>query len=97
MYTSIRRYKTDKSRMEELTRRVEEGFIPLLAQSPGFVSYYLVDGGEGELATISVFNNREGAESSNNLAREWVKDNLADVELGAPDIMAGEIVTHKQA
>lgn len=97
MYTSIRRYKMDKTRVEELTRRVQEGFIPLLAESPGFVSYYVVDGGEGEVATISVFNDREGAESSNTMAREWVKENLTDVELGPPDITAGEIVTHRQA
>lgn len=97
MYTSIRRYRIDKSRMEELTHRVEEGFIPILAKRPGFVSYYLVAGGEGELATISVFDNQEGAENSDNLARDWVKENLADVNLGPPEITAGEIVTHKQA
>jgi hypothetical protein len=97
MYTSIRRYRIDKSKMEELTRRVEEGFIPILAKRQGFVSYYLVDGGEGELATISVFDNQEGAEISNALAKEWVEENLGDVELGPPEITAGEIVTHKQA
>lgn len=46
MYAVVRRYEgvTDPA---EAGRRVEEGFVPLLRQVPGFVAYYWVDAGVG--------------------------------------------------
>jgi hypothetical protein len=44
MYATIRRYEgaTDPS---ETGRRVNEGFVPIISQIPGFVALYLVDAG----------------------------------------------------
>ncbi len=36
MYVSIRRYKTTS--VEELTRRVQEGFVPIVRQAPGYIA-----------------------------------------------------------
>ena len=45
MFTSIRKYKVKRGSMEEYARRVQEGFVPLTRQMPGFRGYYLLDGG----------------------------------------------------
>ncbi len=43
MYTVIRQYTMpDPGAMDEIARRSEAGFIPLIRQAPGFVAWYLV-------------------------------------------------------
>jgi hypothetical protein len=92
MYASIRRYRIDSAAVAALKVRVEDGFVPILSKLPGFVSYMLVDAGDGVVATISIFESEEATEQSNAAAANWVKDSLADVVDQAPDITAGEIV-----
>lgn len=92
MYASIRRYRIDAAAVAALKVRVEDGFVPILSKLPGFVSYMLVDAGDGVVATISIFESEEAAEQSNAAAANWVKESLADVVDQAPDITAGEIV-----
>jgi hypothetical protein len=77
MYASIRRYKMDPGSVEELMRRVREGFVPIISQGAGFMAYYALNAGNGVVASISVFETQAGAEESNRLAASWVKENLA--------------------
>ena len=43
MYTVIRQYTMpDPSAVEEIARRSEAGFVPLIRQAPGFLAWYLV-------------------------------------------------------
>jgi hypothetical protein len=96
MYASIRRYNiTGAESVEEVTRRVKEGFVPIISQTPGFVAYSLVDAGDGVVASISMFDDEAGAEESNRRAAEWVKQNLAHAVSGAPQVTAGMVTLHK--
>lgn len=97
MFTSVRCYRVKSDQMDELVKRTESGFVNIVSGAPGFVGYYLVDGGDGKLATVSVFETREGAEESTRLAADWVKDNLADLVEGPPDVTAGEVRVSKEA
>jgi hypothetical protein len=90
MFVSVRKYHS--SSVAEVTRRVQEGFLPLLRQSPGFMAYYVVDGGDGWLTSISLFEDRAGAENSTRLAADWVRENIAALFDGAPDVVQGEAV-----
>lgn len=91
MYASIRRYKTDSA--AEVTRLVNEGFVPRIKSLPGFLAYYVIDTGEGMMASVSVFETKDGAEESNKVAASWVKESLPGL-LGPPEITAGEAVAH---
>ncbi len=97
MYASIRRYQVDPGSVDEVVRQAEEGFVPIVSGAPGFNAYYLVNAGDGVVATISVFENQAGAEESNKLAADWVKDNLAALVTGPPEITAGEVALHTGA
>ena len=97
MYASIRRYQIKPGAMPEITRRVNEGFVPIISKAPGFVAYYLVDAGNDIGATVSVFDDQAGAEESNRMAADWVKENIAALVASAPQITAGEVVGHKTA
>ncbi len=94
MYTSIRRYTTDPNDAAEIINLVQQGNIKeLIGGIPGFIAYYMIDGGGGTVATVSVFEDQAGADQSNAVAAEWVKEKvLPTYSLSAPDITAGEVV-----
>ena len=58
MYVSIRQY--NGRNVAEFSRRVQEGFVPIVRQVPGFLAWYLVDGGGGALFTITICEERAG-------------------------------------
>ena len=94
MYVSIRQYE-GLDQMDEIARRVEEGFVALIGEMPGFVAYYLVDAGDGTGATISVFEDQATAEESNRRAADWVDENIAPLVPSVPQIMVGEVRVSK--
>ncbi|MFE3582727.1 hypothetical protein [Streptomyces vinaceus] len=76
----------------EAGRRVDEGFVPLLRQVPGFVAYYWVDAGGGVMLSTSVFEDRAGAEESVTRAADFVRDNLASLLPEPPQVTSGQVV-----
>ena len=97
MYASIRRYRTSPGGAAELAQRVNQGFVPIVSKAPGFVAYYVVDAGNDVVASVSVFQDQAGAEESNRMAADWVKENIAALVSGAPEITAGMVTVHKTA
>ncbi|MFQ3557372.1 hypothetical protein QZN11_11310 [Streptomyces gramineus] len=91
MYGAVRRYEgvTDPA---EAARVVNEGFVPLMRQVPGFVAYYWIDAGNGVMVSTSVFRDRAGAEESISIASDFVRANLASLLPHPPEVMAGEVV-----
>ncbi len=90
MYASIRQYRSDD--VQEVARRAQEGFVPIVRDVPGFSAYYIVDSGDGAFATITIAEDRAGVEDSVNKAREWVSENAADLVEGSPTVSNGEVV-----
>jgi heme-degrading monooxygenase HmoA len=89
MYTVIRRYQ-DVADTTEVARRAVEEFAPLLRDQPGFQGYWVVDAGDGVLATISVFDSEEAAVNSNAAAATWVQENIPNLVPSPPRMTAGE-------
>lgn len=96
MHTTIRRYEGVKSdKIEEIVRRVKEGFFPIISASGGFVSYQFIEAGNGVIATISVFKTALAARESNKMAANWVEENLAPLLENPPQITVGEVRIEK--
>lgn len=95
MFASIRRYRMHKGSMDELALRVDEGFAEVICAQPGFVSYEFVDCGDGEVMTISIFSEADGAAGSRDLARRWTDENLQDLEFTRIGALGGEIVVSR--
>lgn len=98
MYATIRRYEVaEDGQMDEITRDIRENFLPLISELPGFVSYDVLDAG-GRLATVSVFESKEGADESTRRAAEYMKQNPTfQRRLSKPGITQGEVTLHKAA
>lgn len=81
--------------MDELARRVNEGFVPLVSGMPGFTGYYLLDGGPDVLITISMFDSADEAFASNQAAADWVRNNVLEFTRGLPEVMVGNaLIVH---
>ena len=93
MYMSIRHYDgIDASKIDELISVVISGFLPIISKAPKFVSYQAIDCGNGEVAAITVFEDNASLEESNQLAADWVRDNIAHLIVNPPKITAGNVL-----
>lgn len=91
MYAAVRRYE-GVTHPAEAARLVNEGFVPLMRQVRGFVAYYWLDAGNGEMVSTSVFQDQAGAEESISKASDFVRDNLSSLLPNPPEVLAGEVV-----
>ena len=75
MYVAVRRYEgvTDS---QKVARLVEEDFVPIISEMPGFVAYYCVDAGDGVMVSTSVFEHKDAEEQSTFRAGEFVAEDL---------------------
>lgn len=60
-------------------------------------AYGLVDAGDGTIASVSVFEDQAGAEASTEKAADWVRENLAELVEGAPQVVSGEVTVSARA
>jgi hypothetical protein len=98
LYIVIRRYPlVPGADTAELTRRVQEGFVPILRQVPGFVEYYTYAAGSDAIA-VSIFTDAAAAEESTRRAASWVAQaNLGAFFAGPPEVLAGPVLLHAEA
>lgn len=92
MYASVRRYQVRSGRIDALMHRIDEEFAPALSQEPGFVSYLAIDTGDGTIETVSVFRDRAAAVRSNQLAADYVRDNLGEFKMRITGVDGGQVV-----
>jgi hypothetical protein len=95
MYASVRRYKIGAGQMDELMERIDTEFASMVTQAPGFVAYHALDCGDDVLMTISLFRDEAGAESSIELAADYVRDNLQDYDITRTDAAMGAVVVSR--
>jgi hypothetical protein len=97
MYATHRRYEgIDQSRIEELTRKVNESLIPRLSKLPGFTGYFLTEAGEGVVRSTSLFETSEQAKDSTRVAAEWMQEEkLETLVPNAPKVTVRKVIAHE--
>ncbi len=96
MHTTVRKYE-GVANPAEAARKIEQGFVPLIAGIPGFVEYFWVDIGHGAMLSISVFEDLAHAIESNQLAAGWVAMNMPSLLPQASRIESGKVVTRRSS
>jgi hypothetical protein len=94
MYVAVRRYEGVKD-PQKVGQVVEEGFVPIISEMPGFVDYYFADAGDGVMISTSVFEHKDAEEQSNFRAGVFVAEHLAHMLPNPPQVTAGEVVASK--
>ncbi len=91
MYAAIRKYSIIPGAVEEVMRRIEGGFLPIISEASGYLAYYALRVGTNEVITISIFDTLTGAQESNPLAFEWVQKYITDLVQGGPEVTVGRV------
>lgn len=94
MFAAIRYYRTAPDSVDEVARKVKEGFVPVIRDTPGFVAYFVLAPRRDEIVAVGVFEDQESAEESNKKAEEWVGHNLSEL-LPSPEFAAGQVVVYE--
>ena len=89
MHASVRRYRVRD--MDALVSKVEDEFVEQVKEIDGFVGYYVIDGGDGTAASVTVGETADAVAESTRRAGAWVRDSAADLVDGAPDVTVGEV------
>ena len=97
MHATIRRYEgVDKSRTDELTKKIDESLAPKLSKLPGFEGYYLFEVGDGVMSSIGFFDTSTQADESSRVAATWVREEKLETAFpNPPKITGGEVMVHK--
>ena len=97
MFAAIRYYQADPPSINEVVRRVQEEFVPLIRDMPGFVSYFILVPSERQedIVSVSVFEDQQSAEESNTKAAEWVVQNLSELLRPTPELASGQVVVYE--
>ena len=90
MYVTIRSYSGGGAFADALVER-EQDVRDLIGTIDGFRGYYLLRTSDGATA-ISMFDDQAGAEASTSAAAGFVRENMADVAPGPPQVTKGEVV-----
>ena len=91
MYAVIRTYPGNRELADALVEN-ESDVKRIISGIDGFRAYYLIKTGDGEAASISVFDDRNGAEESSRQAGDWLRENLGNMSISPPQVTAGEVV-----
>jgi hypothetical protein len=90
MYSTVRVYRGAGGLADALVQNQAE-VEKLIGGIDGFNGYYLIKTADGAVS-ISVFETQAGADESTRLAANWVKENITDMSVPAPDVSTGEVV-----
>ena len=93
MFATIRIYQTPEPK-QEIARFVEERFIPAVKDSPEFRGWYIVNGDDETLASITLFDNLDAALAANEKSEAYRKqnDDMRRLLPEAPEVVVGEVM-----
>ena len=89
MHASVRQYRVRD--IDTLVAKVEEEFVEQIKEIDGFVGYYVIDGGDGAAASVTVGETADAVAESVRLAAAWVRDSVSELVEGEPEVTVGEV------
>ena len=97
MHMTIRRYSINAGATAELVEHIRQGFLPIISRAPKFIAYYAIDEGDGDVSSVSIFEDEASAEASDHMAATWVLRTLGHLISQPPKIIAGDVIVSHTA
>jgi hypothetical protein len=91
-FASVRRYALRDGSVAELMHKVDEIFADRIEELDGFDAYHALDCGRSEILSISLFRDQASAETSDDLALQFVGEELGDFDIERTDVIGGEVL-----
>jgi hypothetical protein len=89
VHASVRQYRVRD--IDAFVAKVDEELADQIKGIDGFVGYYVIDGGDGQAASVTVGETAEAVAESTRLATTWVRESAGDLVEGEPKITSGEV------
>ena len=89
MRASVHRYQVMDA--EALVERIQEELVDRVKAIEGFVAYYVIDGGDGTVTTMTLGETEEAVEAAAVESQDWIVERAAHLVGGAPDVTSGEV------
>jgi hypothetical protein len=90
----VRRYRLRAGAVGELMHIVDDVFVDQIEAMDGFEAYHTIDC-SGEIMSISLFGDQAAAEASDDLALEFVRQELGDFDIERTEVIGGEILVSR--
>jgi hypothetical protein len=94
-FASARRYMLRRGSVQDLMHVVDEQFADRLQEMDGFDAYHALDCGRGEVLSISLFRDQPAAEESDELALQFVREQLTDFDLERTEVVGGRVTVSR--
>ena len=88
MFVVVRQYEGASSLADAMAERADD-IKELLTGVEGFVAYYAARDGDA-VTTVSVCNDRAGADETTRRAAAFIQDNLPELNISPPRVGTGE-------
>jgi hypothetical protein len=97
MYANMRRYRCDPSQVDAIMHVIDTRFAEQLSTQTGFCDYQAIDCGGGLLMTVSIFQDQAAAQTSAELAADFIQEYLSDFNIERLDVSMGEVMVSRAA
>src|SRR3954454_2675404 len=97
MHTVVRRYRLDDGDIDEAMHRVDTMLAERIASEPGFVAYECAKIGADTILSFTTFRDEAGCERSQELAAEFVRDELSDMKITRTASDSGQVMVSRAA
>ncbi len=94
LHATICRYDSVTASIEEVMQAGRR-LASALSTAPGFVSYAVLDAGDGVLVSVTVFDDRADLEAAQPLIVRSVAEHLAALLPRPPEVIAGEVIVQR--
>lgn len=94
MYMTIRHYRVPVDKVEELARRVDDGWLELVRKMPGFVSYHVVNAEDDHVVSVTTFLDEKTGQEAAEASSEWVGEHLSDIPHKFVEMRQGHVIVH---
>jgi heme-degrading monooxygenase HmoA len=78
MYINISRYTGAAGKISEAAPKVQQGFVALLKNQPGFLGYAAFASEQGDIVALHLWENADALANSREKIRSWVSANMPE-------------------
>jgi GTPase len=95
MHANLSQYRIATDNIDQAMHLADTQLADRLAEESGFVAYELMATEDGNVCSMTIFQDREGAERSQEIAAEFVREHLSGMDVERLGGMTGEIMVSR--
>ena len=94
-FASVRQYALRGGSVAALMHKVDGIFADRIERLDGFEAYHALDCGRGEIMSISLLRDQASAEVSDDLALQFVAEELGEFDIERTEVIGGEVIVSR--